>query len=514
MKNTLIIILFLTTSFCAAQILNPQPKEVTQKFFPDFDVEIPTPAFQKKKGFTTYAEMMAFLKPLVEQHQEIATLSYIGESQKGEKIPFLLVNKKKSNQEKVKIWIQAAIHGDEPASTEGVLLLIKKLLTDDSYQYLFDKLEIGIIPMANIDGFNKQLRDAKNGLDLNRDQTKLNAKESIILKQAFSDFNAEVALDFHEYRPFRRDFVHYAEYGVTNPYDVMFLYSGNLNVPENLREFTKNEFVDPAKSYLKENDLRSFDYFSTSDCQGYTCFNLGSINARSSATSYALTNAISTLIEVRGVGLGKTSFKRRTMTTFLIAESYLKSAYENSAVIKEVISEAIQKKDKAVIKSKRDVSKEQMKFIDLATNEMISEEVILRNALKSSATLTRKRPTAYVLLPSQEKLVKRLRVLGLEVKELNKETSAEVEKYTVTNYHRNLNKYEGVHRQELTTETSTVQKEFPSGSYVIDMNQKNSNLAIETLEPEADNSFLSYNVFETDLGEELPYYRYLKQEKL
>jgi len=51
-------------------MFSPQTKEVTEKFFPDVEVEINTPAFHKKKGFTTYKEMMNFLQPLVDQHPE------------------------------------------------------------------------------------------------------------------------------------------------------------------------------------------------------------------------------------------------------------------------------------------------------------------------------------------------------------------------------------------------------------------------------------------------------------
>ncbi|MAN28263.1 MULTISPECIES: M14 family metallopeptidase [Mesonia] len=516
MKNLFLVILIAFSSICSAQMFSPQTKEVTEKFFPDVEVEINTPAFHKKKGFTTYKEMMNFLQPLVDQHPEEVQLKFIGKSQRGLEIPMLTFNKASdtSEKDKVRVWIQAGIHGDEPASTEGILYLIQQLLTNKEYQHLLDRLEIGIVPMANIDGFNDQVRDAKNGLDLNRDQTKLNASESIYLKQAFSDFKAEVALDFHEYRPFRRDFVHYREYGVTNPYDVMFLYSGNLNVPKNLREFTEDTFVANAKSLLKENNLRAYNYFSTSDCEGYTCYNLGSVNARSSATSYALANTISTLIEVRGVGLGKTSFKRRVMTTFLVAKAYLETAYNHPEEVKKEIEQAVNSRAEVVVKSKRKVSREEMSFIDLAENKLVTEEVILRNALASFPTLTRERPTAYLILPTQEKLIKRLKVLGLEVEQLSSPKTLEVESYEITDYYRDSNKYEKVHRQKVSVATHTITKTFPKGTYVVYLDQKNAGLAIETLEPEAANSFLSYDVIATQKGEELPYYRYLTPQKL
>jgi hypothetical protein len=494
-----------------AQLFVPQPKDVTEKFFPNPEVEIFTPAFQKEKGFTTYEEMMAFIQPLVQQNRNMAELTFIGKSQKGLKVPMIKLNDQ-SDGEKIKVWIQAGIHGDEPASTEGVLHLLYQMLSEGQHLELLKDLEIAIVPMANVDGMNRQIRDAVNGLDLNRDQTKLNAKESVFLKQSFSDFNADVALDFHEYRAYRRDFVDYGEYGVTNPYDVMFLHSGNLNVPKGLRDFTEQKFVNPAKDYLESKDLRPFNYFSTGDYKGHLAFNMGSVNARSSATSYALANTVSTLIEVRGVALGRTSFKRRTMSTYWVAESYLKQAAKLKDDIKTEIEAAVKSKHKASAISERSVSRYDMQMIDLATNEIISENVILRNALESIPVLTRERPTAYLLLPSQTELVKRLKILGLQVDQLQTEKTLEVEAYTVSDYRKDLNTYEGVKRQYLETKTQNTSTTFPAGSYVVDLDQRKANLAIATLEPETRNSFISFGIVPTSLGETLPYYRFLKSK--
>lgn len=512
MKKLIWIFIFSFTSMSWAQLMNPQPKEVTEKFFPEIEADIPTPAFNKKKGFTTYDEMMSFLNPLIEGNQDKVKMTYIGESQKGLQVPMLKFFEIPSNQDKIKVWIQAGIHGDEPASTEGILYLIHELLTNPEYAHFSEHLEIAIVPMANVDGYNRQLRDAMNGLDLNRDQTKLNVKESLFLKQTFSDYNADVALDFHEYRAFRRAFVHYGKFGITNPNDVMFLYSGNLNVPENLRSYTEEKFVNPAKSFLEEKNLKTFDYFSTSDCQGYDCFNLGSVNSRSSATSYALANTISTLIEVRGLDVGRTSFKRRTLTTFWTALSYLESSVEHKDEIESVIQQATNSKHDAVVLSKRSVSKQNMELLDLSRNEIIQEEVILRNALQSIPVLSRKRPNAYILLPSEKEAVKRLEILGLEVKTLQEDVELEVEAYEVDTYRKSPHKYEGVKQQYVTAQTPTITKQFPKGSYVVEMNQRKANLAIETLEPEAKNSFVSFNIIPTNQNNQLPYYRYLKNK--
>ena len=514
MKRTLSIFL-LIFSFAVNAQFSPQDKKLTEKFFPDFDLEINTPAFAKKKGFTTYDELMAFINEKVSAHPELISYTFIGESQKGKKIPLLSLSNGKSDKKKTKVWMQGGLHGNEPASTEGLLYLIDRLLEDPEQQLLLDDIALQIIPMANIDGYEKQDRYAANGLDLNRDQTKLNAPESVSLKQAFSDFGPDVALDFHEYRPFRRDFARMSEWGITAAYDVMFLYSGNLNIPQELRQFTEEEFVNPAKEKIKANGLSSYDYITSTDYHGETHFNLGAVNPRSSATSYALSNCISTLIEVRGVGIGRTSYKRRVFTTFTIAQSYLQSAQAKADQIKQVLEHTENPSAQAiVVKSSRKVRSDKIAVIDIGRNELDSMEVIIRDALHSKATLKRERPSAYLILPGNEAAIAKLKTLGMSIQQLSNDQSMEVEAYTITEYNRKTHSYEGVHPQEVEAKLEIKMVSFPAGTYVISLKQRRSNLSTAVLEPEATSSFIYFEVIKTDLGEELPIYRYLKTKEI
>ena len=85
-------ILFLFISASVFGQLNPQSKNITKTFFPDFvEVKNVTPALQKKKGFTNDKELYAFLKDLAKNHPEKVEISFIGESQKGRKIPFVKI---------------------------------------------------------------------------------------------------------------------------------------------------------------------------------------------------------------------------------------------------------------------------------------------------------------------------------------------------------------------------------------------------------------------------------------
>lgn len=512
----LLIIIFCILSVCSKAQSNRQDSKVTDKFFSDPNIEINTPAFQKKKGFTSYPEMMTFVNTQLSKHADVMTLSFIGKSQKGKEIPLILLNKKvKGSEQKIKVWIQASLHGDEPGSTEGVLYLLDKILNDSNYSYLLNKLEIAIIPMANIDGAEMLERTAANGLDLNRDQTKLMAPESNILKKAFSDFTADVAIDFHEYQPYRKDYIQFSTYGVVPGFDAMFMYSGNLNVPKSLREYSKSKFVSNAAKLLDDNQLRHHDYFTTDKTMGAVQINQGSSSSRSSATSYALANTISSLIEIRGVGIGRTSLKRRVQSIFLIAFSYMKTAYDNADEVKIEINKAVSNPNPEVVaKSSHPVEKEKLKMIDLDTNKEIEIDVNLADAWKSKAILSRARPSAYILLPDQVLLVEKLKILGLQLTELKKATELEVENYTISEYQKDSEEDEGVFRQDVLAKTQKITRTFPAGSFVVSLNQRKSNLAVEVLEPEAPDSFVSFSILKTDLNKELPVYRYLGNSNL
>jgi hypothetical protein len=520
LRSNLFSIIFKTNTvalllFCgqAEAQFNPQTKKITTSFFPDHEaIQDVTPALQKKKGFTDYESLITFLEQLKTKYPTKITLEYLGESQKGYAIPMVKITNPNSQINKTKVWMQGGLHGNEPASSEGMLYLLHEILHNSQYHYLFDKIELAMVPMANIDGYLKQDRYAANGLDLNRDQTKLMAPESIVLKQAFSSFNPAIGVDFHEYNPYRKDFTKLGSFGVTAAYDVMFLYSGNLNVPENLRNITDSVFVENARKLMDINKLTHHDYVSTDDYHGSIIFNQGSTSPRSSATSYALTNTISTLIEVRGAGLGRTSFRRRIHTTFLIGISYLETAYKNESLVKNAIATAQKQQETITVSSSRAMYQDTIQMIDLDSNQKIDLEVTVRNALQAKPTLVRQCPAAYLIPSSEEGLIFKLKTLGIKVDILQESKTYIVEAYRVVTYESNGLPYEKMNLQDVTTLLEETTIDFAKGTFIIETNQKNAPLLTEVLEPEAPSSFVSFGVLKTELNQQLPIYRLAKKK--
>lgn len=491
-----------------------EPKRVTQKFFPDPDVEIDVPAFRKNSGYTSYKEMTRFIEDLVDKYPELLHNEIVGETQKGRSIPLVTV-RKGDDVNKIRLFYFARIHGDEPAGTESLLFLIKQLVEKPELQYLLDKVSFYIMPMVNVDGAQAFGRYTANRIDLNRDQSKLQTPEAKMLHQVVNRIVPHVSVDFHEYQPVRADFRKLSSDVLATPWDVMFLYSGNPNVPQVLRDAVDNIFIPAAEEILDRHQLTHHPYYSSTSSLGQVSLPVGGTSPRSTSNAMALKNTISLLMETRGIKLGATSLKRRTWAGYLLAETFAKTAYERESEIRSIIAKSIaDETDIAVRFTAKTVSDVPLSFIDLTKNELVSIPVDMRLSAESKPTLVRPLPEAYYILPQAHEAVDVLRQMGVEVSELTHSETVEVEAFGVRTYRESASPVGGVYPVNVTTEQTIKRVEFPAGSFRVDMKQRNKRVATVLLEPESANGFVNYRVVDVNLGEEMPMYRKLKTKSI
>ncbi|MCD4744030.1 MAG: M14 family metallocarboxypeptidase [Desulfobacteraceae bacterium] len=91
-----------------------------------------------------------------------------------------------------KTLINAAIHGDEPASALSVITLIEILLNHKL------KCSFDIIPVINPWGFSQNIRFNKQGIDINRDFASFKSQESKIIKSYITGKQYNLMIDLHE----------------------------------------------------------------------------------------------------------------------------------------------------------------------------------------------------------------------------------------------------------------------------------------------------------------------------
>ena len=93
LKKVISYILIFNFLAISAQ-LNQEPKKITNKFFSELnDLEKITPALKKKKGFTNYKELLEYIEEKEKKYPGLVSSNFIGESQKGKKIPIVYLKK-------------------------------------------------------------------------------------------------------------------------------------------------------------------------------------------------------------------------------------------------------------------------------------------------------------------------------------------------------------------------------------------------------------------------------------
>lgn len=490
----------------------PQPQEVSERFYTDPVKTWNTPTLRKPKeeGLASLKEIMGFLEELTGKHPDKVHMASLGTTPGKQDIPVLYFGSG-NNTNKVKVWIQAGLHGNEPAGPEAVCLLVDYLLNTKEGQKLLDQSEIAFVPVANPDGYALQTRQSGSNLDLNRDQSKLSDPVSVILKQAFSSWSPEVALDIHEFTPWRKDYDTYFKKKVAIFDDVLFLPTGHPNVSPLLREFSYNILQKRAEEALKENGFNPSFYFTPQWFDKKLYLQKGAKSPQSSSTSFALSNALSMFIEIRGLGLGRISFARRAESGFIVARNLLQTCYAYKKQIKTIVSGAITETKKGQcdinVTFRSKTIPYPVRFVDFQQNDTFSVVLPVLDGQYSESVLTRKRPAAYILSDTCRNAARILEILGVKVEKIVQPLFLKVEQYTITSYKKETTLWENIYPVEVKVTTQEVKKEFPPGSYIIRLKQKNANYAVTLLEPESENGFVSFNVINATVGQELPIYR-------
>ena len=91
------------------------------------------------------------------------------------------------------ILITAGLHGDEPAGVEAALQFLER---DNSS--LIQNFSFDVIPCINPYGYIHNIRENREGIDINRSFEDDNIQESNMIKRTLEHKHFSLAIDFHE----------------------------------------------------------------------------------------------------------------------------------------------------------------------------------------------------------------------------------------------------------------------------------------------------------------------------
>jgi hypothetical protein len=206
---------------------------------------------------TSYDAMVKQIYDL-DKSSDLLSATSIGTSVEGRAIYALNFSDSEfgKSQSKIKVLIIAQQHGNEQSGKEGSLLLAEWLLKPEN-RYLFEKIDLTLLPQLNPDGSEINQRRNANKTDLNRNHLILTEPETQALHRLFDLNNFEVTLDVHEYSPYGSS---WKEYGYRKNTDVAIGTCTNSNISKKIRDLSNEKALPYILNHLAEGNFSSFVY--------------------------------------------------------------------------------------------------------------------------------------------------------------------------------------------------------------------------------------------------------------
>ena len=471
--------------------------------FPDPAVTYDTPGFRAgRDDFTSHAELMAFVAELQARSGGF-TLRIIGASKEARAIPLLVFASTRTATPEAMIksgnptvLIVAQQHGNEPAGSEAALVIAARLAAGD-LKPLLDRINVLIVPRANPDGAEAFVRDTSVRIDMNRDHLLLRTSEARAIALVAREYQPDVVIDAHEFTVMDR---WVAKFGGVMSYDALIQYATVGNLPPELTRQADGRFRTAILAALDGAGLKPHWYFTTEAGSDDKTVSMGGVQPDTWRNVGGLRNAVSFLLETRGVGIGRAHFKRRVRTHELTMEALLRTTASSPAEMLALTRGAANGVAAAacrgdyVVESDATRTTHTLTFVDPVTAIEKDVEVPWRSALDIRTLRTRPRPCGYFLDGTQREAAARLRDLGAVVEQLASPLTVRVERFRVVKSEQGrradgrgaIDDPEGVLR--ITVETEPVDVSLPAGTYFISLAQPLANLVAAALEPDSQNS--------------------------
>ncbi|HEV2042410.1 MAG TPA: M14 family metallocarboxypeptidase [Casimicrobiaceae bacterium] len=478
--------------------------------YPDPAVEIATPAFATgKTDFTSQGELEAFVDDLSRRSRDLR-VRIAGYSQEHRVISLLVFAHPAAasggdvqKNGKPTVLIIGQQHGNEPAGSEAALALAAELSASPRARIL-DRVNVVIVPRANPDGAYHFVRGLKNGADVNRDHLLEGTPEGRALGHVFVEYQPDVVLDCHEFGVKTRWF---EKFGGLQRHDALIQYATVSNLSPALTELAETVFRQPLIKELSARGLSQSWYYASSYDMNDKVVSMGGVVPDTGRNIAGLRNAVSFLIETRGVGIGRAHFKRRVQTHLIAMNSMLDSAAANGpavmALVRQVRADvaAAAGVGELVIAGSATLTRHTLELVDPETGAYKSVEVDWRSALEMQVRQKRSRPYGYLLPASEVEAATRLVHLGATVLRVQQDAHVVGERYRIMRMQES--KKEDVRRNDddgaaNVVQIATVVEPAPLavkiGDFYVPMDQPLANVIAAALEPETQSSYAANRV--------------------
>jgi hypothetical protein len=481
--------------------------------FPAPSVVYNTPGLQPgRTTFTSQAEIQGWLREQAAAASRSgvkAAVLPIGRSQRGETLEALVLTRAGGTDPAVMqaagkptVLLVGQQHGDEPAGSEA-LLVIARELAQGLLLPVLDRINVVIVPRANPDGAASDQRATTGGLDMNRDHLLLNTPEAQALARLARDYSPTVVVDAHEYTVVGR---YLQKFGTVQKFDALFQYATTANLPEFLTKASEEWYRRPLLAALKGQNLSTEWYYTTSSDLADKKISMGGTQPDTGRNVNGLKNAVSLLIETRGVGIGHLHIQRRVHTHVTAITSVLASTAQRANELhqlrpyldKEVSAQAC--KEQVVVEAGATAAQYDLIMLDPVTGADKSVSVDWDSALALRSLKARARPCGYWLSAASTVAVDRLRLHGVQVMRVAEQGSVLGDSYRETSSTSGerqdvrgaIADAGAIIKVQVSLTRGVV--DVPRGSYYVPLNQPMANLVLAALEPDTQSSYFANQI--------------------
>jgi hypothetical protein len=479
-----------------------------------------------------YADVMSFLDSL---HLADASLDLrsFGVSEEGRRLPLVLFGADPETApeeiragDRMRILVLANIHAGEVAGKEAALVLARDLVAGRHTDWLKSAV-IMIAPIYNADG-NERIalrnrpgqfgplagmgqRPNARGLDLNRDNMKLDASESRALTGLLRSYDPHVLLDLHTTN------------GTVHAYHLTYAPPLHPNTDAGIVEELRERWLPRVTDEVRKRSGWEFFHYGnipgTWGMEGEQGWYTFDHRPRFTTNYVGLRNRYGILSEAYSYA----SFEDRIRAHLLFVEEVIDYAVANSSRLRGIVEAADRRTvaGTAIALSAERVRGDTVEVLlgeareirnpysgermrertDVRLPERMPDYTSFRAAKSTPA------PEAYLLAPSEQAAIDRLAAHGIRMRSLGAAGTIEVQAFVADSVRQADRDYQRRRPTTLFGSWVTESRRLPPETVLVPVDQPLGRLTALLLEPTSDDGLAAWSVLSVDSDNRFPVLR-------
>ena len=472
---------------------------------------------------TGYGEVVQFLERAAASSERMH-LTTFGQTSEGRPLPLMVVGEVPDARpssvtapERTRVWLQGNIHGGEVSGKEALLMLTRDLVRNEHPEWSAS-LVLLIAPIYNADGNERIAFDNRpfqfgpfdgmgertnaQGLDLNRDHTKLESPEARALIRAYQEYAPHVIVDLHTTN------------GTEHGYHLTYAPPLHPNTHPSIDSLLRNEWLPTVTTAIKASNGWDLYYYGNVPRGSGTEPSWRTFDHRPRFNNnYAgLRNRIGILSEAYAYA----TFEERVNTSRRFIEELLRIAHDQTAEIRSLVDRLDRESvvgTRLATRGEAQRSPTATEILLGATEELqhpytrapirrrldVAESTTMFEYGRFSASEEETAPATYFVPERLAPILELLAAHGVDGTVLETDVTLTGERFAITRS--TLADRQTEEHRERTIEGSWAPAEFllPAGTVAIPVAQPLGRLAFTLLEPRSDDGFVNWNLLDDEL---------------